>query len=304
MAARYEEAPGSRATDTLRTSPIASISTANVDSRVIESFGEEWKKFNHSNTPEGELRSVFESYFSVFRWDALPKEAVGFDLGCGSGRWAYFVAPRVGVLHCIDPSTDALEVARDKLRAFSNCRFHLAAADSNPLPDGSADFGYALGVLHHVPDTQKGINDCVRKLRTGAPFLLYLYYAFDNRSFWFRFVWQISDALRRLICRMPFAVKLGICDFIAAFAYWPLARFAKICDSLHLQASRLPLAAYRNRSFVFMRNDCLDRFGTRLEKRFTRARITTMMTLAGLGDIKFSEHEPFWCAVGYKQFSP
>jgi Leucine-rich repeat (LRR) protein len=25
-------------------------------------------------------------------------------MGCGSGRWAKFVAPKVGLLNCIDPS--------------------------------------------------------------------------------------------------------------------------------------------------------------------------------------------------------
>ena len=228
---------------------------ANVDSCVVESFGQEWNKFNHANTQESELRSVFDRYFSIFPWEILPKDAVGFDLGCGSGRWAYFIAPRVGVLHCVDPSIAALEVAKLKLKPFSNCRFHLAAAHSNPLSDGSADFGYALGVLHHVPDTQKGINDCVRKLKTGAPFLLYLYYAFDNRPFWFRLVWRLSDILRRLICRMPFRIRSAICDLIAAFIYWPISRIAKVFERMHLPVTQLPLAAYRNRSFIFMRND-------------------------------------------------
>jgi len=278
--------------------------TSNIDTCVIKSFGQEWRKFNHLDTPERELRSVFESYFSIFLWEALPKNAIGFDMGCGSGRWAYFVAPRVGVLHCIDPSIDALDAAKGKLRAFSNCRFHLAAADTSPLPDSSADFGYALGVLHHVPDTQKGINDCVRKLKPGAPFLMYLYYAFDNRSAWYQLTWQLSDMLRRLICQLPFAVKLAICDCIAALAYWPTARFAKMCDLFHLSVSRLPLAAYRDRSFVFMRNDSLDRFGTKLEKRFTKGQIAEMMKGAGLVDIKFNDYEPFWCAVGYKGFNP
>ena len=70
--------------------------------------------------------------------------------------------------------------------SYSNCEFHCASVDAIPLPDDSADFGYSLGVLHHVPDTQKGILECVRKLKPGAPFLLYLYYAFDNRPWWFR----------------------------------------------------------------------------------------------------------------------
>ena len=39
-------------------------------------------------------------------------------MGCGSGRWANFIAPKVKILNCIEPSKQALDVAkktRDKL---------------------------------------------------------------------------------------------------------------------------------------------------------------------------------------------
>ena len=36
-------------------------------------------------------------------------------MGCGTGRWAEFVAPKVKKLHCIDPS-DAIKVAEKKLK--------------------------------------------------------------------------------------------------------------------------------------------------------------------------------------------
>jgi hypothetical protein len=49
-----------------------------------------------------------------------------------------------------------------------------------------------------------------------------------------------------------------------------------------------------------MRTDALDRFGTRLEQRFTRAEIEVMMRRAGLTDIRFSETEPYWVACGRK----
>jgi hypothetical protein len=49
-----------------------------------------------------------------------------------------------------------------------------------------------------------------------------------------------------------------------------------------------------------MKTDALDRFGTRLEKRFTKKEIEHMMQQAGLKNIKFSDHEPFWCACGIK----
>lgn len=50
---------------------------------------------------------------------------------------------------------------------------------------------------------------------------------------------------------------------------------------------------------LYIRPDALDRFGTRLEQRFTAAEIREMMEQAGLDRIQFSEF-PYWCAVGYR----
>ena len=47
-----------------------------------------------------------------------------------------------------------------------------------------------------------------------------------------------------------------------------------------------------------MRTDALDRFGTRLEHRFSKAEVESMMTAAGLGDVRFSDRVPFWVACG------
>jgi ubiquinone/menaquinone biosynthesis C-methylase UbiE len=271
---------------------------SNVDPAVVEGFGEEWSRFDQSEVAPGELRAIFDAYFSVFPWPTLPPNATGFDLGCGSGRWAQFVAPRVGRLHCIDPSPAALDVARKNLKAYSNCEFHCASVEAIPLRDGSADFGYSLGVLHHIPDTQRGIAECMRKLKPGAPFLLYLYYAFDNRPWWFRTIWRMSDVGRRLLCRLPFAIRSALCDLIAVSVYWPLARFSATLEKIGMNTGHLPLSAYRNRSFYAMRTDALDRFGTKLERRFTREQMREMMVEAGLKGIVFNE-TVFWCAVGY-----
>jgi SAM-dependent methyltransferase len=163
------------------------------------------------------------------------------------------------------------------------------------------DFGYSLGVLHHVPDTAGGIASCVRKLKPGAPFLLYLYYAFDNRPGWYRSVWQASDLVRQVVSRSPHWLRYLISQAIAAGVYSPLAGAAKLVEIAGHDPSRIPLAWYRNRSFYTMRTDALDRFGTQLEQRFTRAQIQDMMERAGLEHITFSDSVPYWCAVGYRR---
>jgi len=273
-------------------------SKVNVDPSVVAGFGDEWTRFDQSALSAEELETLARAYFAIFPWDCLPRDAVGLDLGCGSGRWAKYVAPRVGWLHCVDASAAALDVARRNLAGLRNVTFHHASVDDLPLADASLDFAYSLGVLHHVPSPADGVASIAAKLKPGAPLLLYLYYAFDNRPGWFRLVWRASDAFRLLISRAPHLLRYAGSQVLAALVYWPLARTARVLDRAGLSVDAFPLAAYRDRSFYVMRTDALDRFGTRLEQRFTRAEIAAIMRGAGLTDVRFSPGGPFWCAVG------
>lgn len=269
----------------------------NLDQEVIADFGREWDAYDQVDLPDQEWRKLFDDYFSLFHFD---QTAVGFDLGCGSGRWARLVAPRVAKLHCIDPAEAALAVARRNLAGQENVQFHHASSDSIPLEDGSQDFGYSLGVLHHIPDTEAAMRDCVAKLKPGGQFLVYLYYRFDDRPTWFRALWKASDIVRQKICKLPFRVKKGVTSLIAATVYYPLARGAWLAEKAGLPNRNFPLRDYRNLSFYTMRTDALDRFGTRLEHRFTKPEIEAMMRRCGLIDIRFSDRAPYWVAIGTK----
>jgi SAM-dependent methyltransferase len=269
----------------------------NIDDATVAGFGDEWTRFDQSGLSPTEREKIFDDYFSIFPWDALPADAVGFDLGCGSGRWAWLVADRVGTLHCVDPS-DAIDVARRNLASKRNCVFHKAGVDDIPLAVASMDFGYSLGVLHHIPDTSAALSACVAKLKPGAPFLLYLYYAFDNKPAWFRAIWRMSEVVRARVSKLPHGLRYSVSQAIAVCIYWPLARLAKLAAALGVNVQNFPLTLYRDRSFYVMRTDALDRFGTPLEQRFTRSQIAAMMMAAGLTHIRFRVDMPFWCAVG------
>jgi len=273
----------------------------NLSEEVVEGFGDEWSRFDQTVLSHEDQTEMFNAYFSIFPWHKLSESSVGFDLGCGTGRWAKLVAPRVGRLHCIDPSGAALEVARSNLNTEQNCRFHLAGVDNMPLDDESADFGYALGVLHHIPDTETGIKSCVAKLKRGAPFLLYLYYRFDNRPWWFKAIWRLSDVGRLLISRTPYSVRYLISQVIALVVYLPVSRLSLLLEKFGLDVGSVPLSQYRHSAFYVMRTDALDRFGTKLERRFTKDEIRQMMERAGLTDIVFSDEPPYWCALGCRR---
>ena len=111
---------------------------------------------------------------------------------------------------------------------------------------------------------------------------------------------MMGDGVRRVISCLPVRPRNAVCDIIAVTVYWPLARLAKLLDRSGLLPVAWPLAAYRDRSFYTMRTDALDRFGTRIEQRFTRTEIEVMLRTAGFDCIRFSDRLPYWCAVGVK----
>lgn len=274
---------------------------SNQDDVTVASFGDEWSRLNQSDLSDDEKQRIFEDYFYLFPFDRIGAGSVGFDMGCGSGRWATLVAPRVAQLYCIDASPQAINVAKENLKEFTNVIYKVASVNETGMPDSFYDFGYSLGVLHHLPDTAAAIKACAGLLKPGSPFLLYLYFAFDNKPFWYKVLWQVSELFRSVINRMRPSLKAVSSNAFATFVYWPFARMAKCLEVLKLNVDSFPLAYYRDKSFYTMRTDARDRLGTPLEKRFTMDEIRTMLTDAGFENVVFSERRPYWVSIAIKK---
>jgi hypothetical protein len=113
----------------------------------------------------------------------------------------------------------------------------------------------------------------------------------------------MTDAARRLISRTPFYLRKLVSDVLALAIYWPLACVARTAEALGKRVDDWPLSYYRGKGLYTMRTDALDRFGTVLEQRFSRAEIRAMMEQAGLENVRFSDDPPYWCAIGFKRHS-
>ena len=159
----------------------------NEDWTTVEGFGDEWARFDNRPVSADERATLFAQVLRRVPVDrAADRGARGSmpaaDRGAGR-RWS----PTASAGSTAStPAPTALDVARHTLASASNCTFHLASVSALPFENGTMDFGYSLGVLHHTPDPADGLRACVSALKPGAPFLLYLYYRFDNRPLWFR----------------------------------------------------------------------------------------------------------------------
>lgn len=277
-----------------------SIVDGNIDVKTVEAFGDEWTKFNHFN--EQEITDIASKhYFDIVEDKWLIGKKV-LDVGCGTGRWTKYVAKYAESVDAIDPSK-AIETAAVLLKEHKNVRLSKAAVDNIPFADNSFDFVFSLGVLHHIPDTQKAMQQCINKLNTGGYFLTYLYYNFDNRGFLFRAIFSLSTIIRKIVSKLPSVLKNILCDIIAIFAYLPLILLAACIKGMGLTnlAKKVPLYFYVGKTFNVIRNDARDRFGTPLEQRFSKNEIEKMMQNCGLVNIVFSPVETYWHAVGQKK---
>ena len=270
----------------------------NLDQQVIDSFGHEWSAFDYAESETDDaLDSQFLAYCTPIDLTQFnSKSSVAADFGAGSGRWASRLLPHFSLVYALEPSDGANKVLKNKFSKESRMTILQETVGANSIPAGSLDLAMSLGVLHHIPDTGLAIKDVASKIKGGGVFLCYLYYKLENKPLYYRGLFWTSNSLRWVISRLPYALRRLIARVIAALIYLPLARTAKLLSSTGKNVSNFPLHHYANMPFVMLQNDALDRFGTRLEQRFSKKEITAMLGNAGfdLLTLKFSDVEPFW----------
>ena len=270
----------------------------NLDQEVIDSFGHEWIAFDYAESETDEaLDAQFMAYCTPIDLSQFnAKFSVAADFGAGSGRWTSRLLPYFSLVYALEPSGGANKVLKKKFSKESRIKILQETVGANSITDESLDLAMSLGVLHHIPDTSLAIKDVASKIKYGGIFLCYLYYKLENNPLYYRGLFWTSNSLRWVISRLPYVIRRFFARIIAALVYFPFARSAKLLENRGKDISNFPLHHYANMPFMMLQNDALDRFGTRLEQRFSKKEITVMLGNAGfdLSTLKFSEVEPFW----------
>ena len=273
----------------------------NADEQTIASFGNEWQHFNQFS--DKEIKQIGSEYFDIVTEKMVNKNTVMGDFGCGSGRFAKYWQPIVQKLVAIDPSK-AIFVADNLLGDAANVELCQSSIDNIPYPDNYFDFVMSIGVLHHIPNTQKAMSDCVKKIKPNGYFYAYIYYNFDNKSRYYRTLWQLSNYIRLIVSGLPNTLKRIVCNLLALVLYMPFVWVCRMAKKMNISDKlrhKIPLSYYENKSFYIIRNDALDRFGTPLEQRFSQKSIEQMMLNCGLTNMCFSTKTPYWHVVAQKK---
>ncbi len=249
-------------------------------------FGEEWSAF-----PDilAEHETEFRQYFDLVDLSQLTNCRI-CDLGCGAGRWSFFLSTLCREVILVDFS-DAIFAARRNLSAARNALFFLGDLTRLPFRNDFADLIVCLGVLHHLP---KPALEAVRELHRRAPRLLcYLYYALDNRPFYFRTLLAIVTRLRLTVSAIRSPEFRNVFTWLVTVAlYMPLVALGR---SLRKSGRgwHVPLyETYVGKSLERIRQDAYDRFFTRIEQRHSRREILALTDI--FSKVTVSDHIPYW----------
>lgn len=241
-------------------------------------------------------------YFDIVGEDIANISTYALDIGCGTGRWTKYLAGKLGFIEAVDPS-NAVFAADHLLKDVENVRITRASVETIPFNDETFDFAMSIGVLHHIPNTQQAMIDCVKKVKKGGYFYCYLYYNFDNKGPIFKALFSLSNVVRLVVSKMPAGIKGVSCDALAVLLYMPFVLTSRLLSAVGMKklAKKIPLSDYADKSFFVIRNDSLDRFGTRLEHRFSKKQVIELMENSGLENIVVGDGSPYYHAIGMKK---
>jgi SAM-dependent methyltransferase len=141
-----------------------------VQERTAEAFGYEWTRYSELAARYRKqfldwLRPVDESFF---------KGKHVLEGGCGKGRHTALAAEfGAAAIVAIDLS-EAVEAAYANTRHLPNA--HIVQGDLNRPPVKRAfDYAFSIGVLHHLPDPERGFKALVSKLKPGGAISAWVY---------------------------------------------------------------------------------------------------------------------------------
>lgn len=249
-------------------------------------FGQEWQKYPEILPGHEE---EFKLYFDLVDTARLGQARV-CDLGCGIGRWSYFLKDKARELVLLDFS-EAIFVARRNLAGAKNALFFMGDIKELPFRQNFADLIFSLGVLHHLPTNAL---DEVRALaKYSKRLLIFLYYSLDNRPYVWRAILLGVTLVRSVLSAIKSeGARSALTGAITWLVYLPLIAAGMFMQLFNL-GKYVPLYDfYHDKTVKRIKQDVYDRFFTRIEHRYSRAEI------AGLKDtfreVTVSENLPYW----------
>jgi SAM-dependent methyltransferase len=251
---------------------------------TAQAFGYQWKSFSA-------LDQRYERQFLDWIRPVEPSFFRGkrvLEGGCGKGRHtalaAAFGAHDVVALDV----SEAVDVAYRNVGG--NPAVHIVQADLNRPPVKRVfDYAFSVGVLHHIPDPERGFHALISRVRAGGHVSVWVYGREGNG--WI--VHLVSPLRERVTSRLPhaalqpLALVMTLPVFVATRTIYRPLRGTRV-------GTRLPYAAYLQyiADFPFreQRTIVFDHLVAPVAYYLRREEFAAWFDRAGLADVRIEQH--------------
>ncbi len=266
-----------------------------VSTKTQNSFGYQWTTFSEMSC---DFRDNFWNYLTPATPEFLNGR-LGLDAGCGFGRHLYHAADCGAEMIGMDFSL-AIEASHANTRQFPNV--HLVQGDiyAPPFAPGTFDFVYSVGVLHHLPDPERGVQSLVPLVRQHGSMFVWLYSSTRRVT---NFILEVA---RAVTTRMPYPAVKGISFVGAVFdSLWTtpyqvlssIPGVGRVVD--RITPPRIKL--YSRYPFQVLHADWFDRLAAPIRFYYSGAEVADILETAGLTNVRVAPTGLYgWRGVGVR----
>ena len=212
------------------------------------------------------------------------------DVGCGLGGFAEY-ARRWGAEHVVGVDLSAaIDAAHERLGDDVD----LVQGDiyAMPLADDGFDLAYSIGVLHHLPDPERGFQAMVRTVRPGGLVFAWVYGREGNGLI----VRVVDPVRRRVLSRLPRGFLKWAVSLPLAAVLWPFVAAAR-------RGASFPYSAYfrflGQRDFGFTHGVVFDHLVAPTSHYIRREDFAAWFERGGLVDVRITRrNENSWRGLG------
>jgi SAM-dependent methyltransferase len=126
-------------------------------------------------------QKISVSGWLVTQHEATIRGKTVVEFGCGPGRFLDVVATRGGRAVGLELSS-AADVARKNFAGNSNVCIVQGDILNPPFKPGVFDYGYTIGVLHHTPSPEVGLQKLVNTVKSGGTIACCVYESTGGRG--------------------------------------------------------------------------------------------------------------------------
>ncbi len=262
--------------------------TAELQRKTIEDFGEQWARYSDNSGYYGSLELFRDAFGPLLGPQEIEGQRVA-DIGSGTGRIVHMlVQAGAGHVTAIEPS-QAFAVLEANTRELGD-RVRCLKIRGDEIPEEEFDLVISYGVLHHIPDPRPVVAAARRALRPGGRIAVWLYGREGNEAYL-----ALAEPLRAATTRLPHAALATLSGVLTL----PVSAYAYACRFLPL-----PLRDYMSNVFARLSwhkryLNIYDQLNPAYSRYYRRDEAVDLLAAAGFVDVRVHHRHGYsWTVTG------